>query len=130
MNKDYNFTYSKDIVDLEKEIETLDDIKDWANKIKKMKELKEKIMTQRNKLNSFIETINSGEIKKMKKKKDVSLDDLLKEFEKTDDIEEKVKLFNQIQFIIKENETELFEEQIISLEKAIKINKLFLILLK
>jgi hypothetical protein len=110
MNKDYNFTYSKDIVDLEKEIETLDDIKDWANKIKKMKELKEKIMTQRNKLNSFIETINSGEIKKMKKKKDVSLDDLLKEFEKTDDIEEKVKLFNQIQFIIKENETELFEE--------------------
>jgi len=110
MNKDYNFIYSKDIVDLEKEIESLDDIKDWANKIKKMKELKEKIMTQRNKLNSFIETINSGEIKKMKKKKDVSLDDLLKEFEKVEDIEEKVKLFNQIQFIIKENETELFEE--------------------
>lgn len=110
MNKDYNFIYSKDIVDLEKEIESLDDIKDWSNKIKKMKELKEKIMTQRNKLNSFIETINSGEIKKMKKKKDVSLDDLLKEFEKADDIEEKVKLFNQIQFIIKENESELFEE--------------------
>ena len=110
MSKDYNFVYSKDLIDLEKEIETLDDIKEWAIKIKKMKELKEKITTQRNKLNSFIELINSGEVKKTKKKKDLSLDDLLKEFEKTDDIEEKVKLFNQIQLIIKENEMELFDE--------------------
>lgn len=110
MNKDYNFVYSKDLVDLEKEIESLDDIKEWAIKIKKMKELKEKISSQRNKLNSFIELVNSGEVKKYKKKKDISLDDLLKEFEKTEDIEEKVKLFNQIQLIIKENEMELFDE--------------------
>jgi hypothetical protein len=110
MSKDYNFVYSKDLVDLEKEIESLDDISDWSSKIKKMKELKEKIMTQRNKLNSFIDIINSGEVKKNKKKKDVSLDDLLKQFGETEDIEEKVKLFNQIQFIIKENEMELFEE--------------------
>jgi hypothetical protein len=110
MSKDYNFVYSKDLVDLEKEIESLDDISDWGSKIKKMKELKEKIMTQRNKLNSFIDIINSGEVKKNKKKKDVSLDDLLKQFGETEDIEEKVKLFNQIQFIIKENEMELFEE--------------------
>lgn len=110
MSKDYNFVYSKDLVDLEKEIESLDDIKEWAIKIKKMKELKEKITTQRNKLNSFIELINSGEVKKTKKKKDLSLDDLLKEFEKTEDIEEKVRLFNQIQLLIKENEMELFDE--------------------
>ena len=110
MNKDYNFVYSKDLIDLEKEIESLDDIKEWAIKIKKMKELKEKISSQRNKLNSFIELVNSGEVKKYKKKKDISLDDLLKEFEKTEDIEEKVKLFNQIQLIIKENEMELFDE--------------------
>ena len=35
---------------------------------------------------------------------------LLKQFSEIEDIEEKVKLFNQIQFIIKENEMELFEE--------------------
>jgi hypothetical protein len=100
----------KELDNIEKEINNLDDILDWSSKIKKMKELKEQIITHRNKLNSFIEIINSGDIKKNKKKKDLSLDDLLKQFEETEHIEEKVKLFNQIQFIIKENERELFEE--------------------
>ena len=101
---------SKELDDIEKEINNLDDILDWSSKIKKMKEVKEQIITQRNKLNSFIEIINSGDIKKNKKKKDLSLDDLLKQFEETENIEEKVKLFNQIQYIIKENERELFED--------------------
>ena len=100
----------KELDDIEKEINNLDDILDWSSKIKKMKELKEQIITQRNKLNSLIEIINSGDIKKNKKKKDLSLDDLLKQFEETEHIEEKVKLFNQIQYIIKENERELFED--------------------
>lgn len=99
-----------ELVSLEKEIESIDDILDWSSKINKIKELKEKITTYRNKLNSFIDIINLGDIKKNKKKKNVSLDDLLKQFEESEDIEEKVKLFNQIQFIIKENEMELFEE--------------------
>ena len=101
---------SKELDDIEKEINNLDDILDWSSKIKKMKELKEQIITQRNKLNYFIEIINSGDIKKNKKKKDLSLDDLLKQFEETENIEEKVKLFNLIQYIIKENERELFED--------------------
>jgi hypothetical protein len=100
----------KELDDLEKEINNLDDILDWSSKIKKMKELKEQIITHRDKLNSFIEIINSGDVKKNKKKKDLSLDDLLKQFEETENIEEKVKLFNQIQYIIKENERELFED--------------------
>jgi len=100
----------KELDNIEKEINNLDNILDWSSKIKKMKELKEQIITQRNKLNSLIEIINSGDIKKNKKKKDLSLDDLLKQFEETENIEEKVKLFNQIQYIIKENERELFED--------------------
>lgn len=101
---------SKELDDIEKKINNLDDILDWSSKIKKMKELKEQIITHRDKLNSFIEIINSGDIKKNKKKKDLSLDDLLKQFEETENIEEKVKLFNLIQYIIKENERELFED--------------------
>jgi hypothetical protein len=100
----------KELDNIEKEINNLDNILDWSSKIKKMKEVKEQIITQRNKLNYFIEIINSGDIKKNKKKKDLSLDDLLKQFEETENIEEKVKLFNQIQYIIKENERELFED--------------------
>ena len=100
----------KELDNIEKEINNLDDILDWSSKIKKMKELIEQIITQRNKFNYFIEIINSGDIKKNKKKKDLSLDDLLKQFEETENIEEKVKLFNLIQYIIKENERELFED--------------------
>ena len=50
----------------------LDDIKEWTIKIKKMKELKERILSQKNKLNTLIESVNSGEIKKSKKKKEMS----------------------------------------------------------
>lgn len=110
MSKDYNVVYNNGLVSLEKEIESLDNIPEWATKIKKMKELKETITTYRNKLNSFIDTINSGEVKKNKKKKNISLDELLKDFSETDDIEEKVKLFNHIQYIIKETEYDLFQD--------------------
>ena len=40
-----------ELVSLEKEIESIDDILDWSSKINKIKELKEKITTYRNKLN-------------------------------------------------------------------------------
>lgn len=110
MSKDYNVVYNNGLVSLEKEIESLDNIPEWTTKLKKMKELKETITTYRNKLNSFIDIINSGEVKKNKKKKNISLDELLKEFSETDDIEEKVKLFNHIQYIIKETEHDLFQD--------------------
>lgn len=103
------------MIALEKEIEGLDDIKEWSDKIIKMKELKEKISLQKSKINTLLETINSGEVKKAKKtKKDkeskVNLDDLLKEFETCENVDDKVKLFNQIQMLIKESELELFDE--------------------
>ena len=106
---------NNEMIALDKEIEGLDDIKEWSDKIIKMKELKEKITLQKSKINTLLETINSGEVKKNKKtKKDkdskVNLDDLLKEFETCENIDDKVKLFNQIQMLIKESELELFDE--------------------
>jgi hypothetical protein len=106
---------NNEMIALEKEIEGLDDIKEWSDKIIKMKELKEKISLQKSKINTLLETINSGEVKKAKKtKKDkeskVNLDDLLKEFETCENVDDKVKLFNQIQMLIKESELELFDE--------------------
>ena len=98
----------EDIINLEKEIDSLDEIKEWSKKMEKIKELKEKINLQKTKINSLIETINSGEVKKSKK--DLNLDDLLVEFENCRDIDEKVKLFNQIQSLLKDNELELFDE--------------------
>ncbi len=100
----------KEIKELEKQIEEIDEIKDWSLKINKMKEIKEKLVEQKNKMNNLLEVLNSGEAKKMKKKKDLTLDELLIEFDNCDNIEEKVKLFNHINFLIKESELELFDE--------------------
>jgi len=102
---------NKEIIDLEKEIDGLDEIKEWSKKMQKMKEIKEKINLQKHKINSLIENVNSNEIKKIKKsKKDLNLDELLNEFEICENVDDKVKLFNQIQSLIKDNELELFDE--------------------
>jgi len=102
---------NKELVDLEKEIDGLDEIKEWSKKMHKMKELKERINSQKVKISSLMESVNSGEVKKMKKsKKDISLDELLNEFEICENVDDKVKLFNQIQSLIKDNELELFDE--------------------
>ena len=113
MDKDFSpkepgFTYSKDLLLLEEEITNLDDITEWASKIKKMKEIKDKLILQKNKINNFISMVNSDEIKKIsKKKKNLTIDELLKEFGVSEDIEEKIKIFNHIQLIVKDYEGEL-----------------------
>lgn len=99
------------MIALEKEIDELDQIKEWSKKMQKMKELKEKIHLQKIKINTLMESVNSGEVKRTKKsKKDLNLDDLLNEFEICENVDEKVKLFNQIQLLIKDSELELFDE--------------------
>jgi uncharacterized protein YpuA (DUF1002 family) len=95
---------------LEKEIDSIDNIKEWNLKIKKIKELKDKITMEKDKINSFIEMINSNEPKKTsKKKKDISLDQLVDDFSKSDNIESKVKTYCLIQSLIRETEHELFD---------------------
>ena len=102
---------NKELIDLEKEIDELDQIKEWSKKMRKMKDLKDKINLQKVKINILMESVNSGEVKKTKRsKKDLNLDDLLNEFEICENVDDKVKLFNQIQSLIKDSELELFEE--------------------
>jgi hypothetical protein len=98
---------------IENEINKLDEIKEWSSKIKKMKEIKELINNQKNKINNLIEMINSGEVKKLKKKVDltnISIEDLITDFENSDSLDERIKLFNLIQHLIKDIENELFDE--------------------
>lgn len=99
---------NKEIEILEREIDSIDNIKEWSQKISKMKELKDKIISQKQKMNTLLESLNSNEIKKPKKK-NLNLDQLLIDYEESDNLEEKVKLFNNIQYLIKESELELFE---------------------
>ena len=99
---------NKEIEILEREIDSIDNIKEWSQKISKMKELKDKIINQKLKMNTLLESLNSNEVKKPKKK-NLNLDQLLIDYEESDNLEDKIKLFNNIQYLIKESELELFE---------------------
>ena len=101
---------SKEIEEFENEIEEINKIKDWNNKVSKMKEIKEKIINQKNKINNLLNNLNNCEFKKIKKKKDSTIDELLVDFNESDNIEEKVKIYMHIQYLIKEIELELFDE--------------------
>ena len=101
---------SKEIQELENEIEEINKIKDWSEKVIKMKEIKEKILNQKNKINSLLNNLNESEFKKIKKRKDATIDELLVEFEDCTNVEDKAKIYMHIQCLIKESELELFDE--------------------
>jgi hypothetical protein len=61
-------------------------------------------------VNILLTNLNANEFKKLKKKKDLSLDELFVEFEECKNLEDKVKLFSHIQAMIKDCELELFDE--------------------
>ncbi len=99
-----------DIADIEKEIEKLEKIPEWSEKIILMKNIKEQISEQKTKINQYIEMINSGVYKKNKKMKNMTLDYMIEQFNNTTDMESKVILYNTIQANIIEITSELFDE--------------------
>jgi hypothetical protein len=101
---------SKEIQDLENEIEEINKMKDWSEKVIKMKEIKEKITIQKNKINNLLNSLTESEFKKIKKRKDASIDELLVDFEDCNNVEDKAKIYMHIQCLIKESELELFDE--------------------
>jgi hypothetical protein len=98
------------ISDIEKEIEKLEKIPEWSEKIMLMKNIKEQICEQKTKINQYIEMINSGSYKKSKKMKNMTLDCMIEQFNNTTDMETKVILYNNIQANIIEITSELFDE--------------------
>ena len=102
---------NKEIQELENEIDEINKMKNWSEKVSKMKEIKEKITNQKIKINNLLQNLNENELKKLKKKKDATIDELLIDFEDSNNIEDKVKIYMHIQYLIKESELELFDEE-------------------
>ena len=96
--------------DIFKEVEELDSIENWNEKITKMKEIKEKISLEKQKLSELVNVISKNEFKdeNKKKKNKPDLDSLLLSFKNANTIEEKIKLYQLISSHINEVEKELF----------------------
>lgn len=96
--------------DIFKEVEELDSIENWNEKITKMKEIKEKISLEKQKLSELVNVIGKNEFKdeNKKKKNKTDLDSLLLSFKNATILEEKIKLYQLISLHINEVEKEVF----------------------
>lgn len=88
------------------EVENIDSIENWNDKISKMKEIKEEISLEKQKLSELVNVIVKNEFKPKKNK--ANLDSLLLSFKNATTIEEKIKLYQLISSHINDVEKELF----------------------
>jgi len=93
---------------LEKEIEKLDSIENFNDKIVKTKQIREKIVQQKKKLEDLTNKMIKNDLVIKKPKKLPTLDSMIKEFEQAKDLEEKMKYYGWIYSYITEIENELF----------------------
>mgnify|MGYP000713419407 CR=1 FL=1 len=96
--------------DLSIEVDKLDSIENWNDKITKMKEIKEKILLEKQKISDLVNIIVKNEFKdeNKKKKNKTDLDSLLLSFKNATTLEDKIKLYQLISSHINEVERELF----------------------
>jgi hypothetical protein len=106
-----NETLSEIYKSLETEVNNLESIKNWNDRIIKMKDIRHKIILEQQKL----ETITTSMLKineqiqpVSKKNKNQNLDSLINSFEIAETLEEKIKLYNTINSHINNIETQLF----------------------
>jgi len=100
---------------LEQDVQNLESIESWNEKISKMKEIKEKILLEQQKLSELVnmviknESKPENEVKKKKSKNDkLDLDSLVSSFKNATTLEEKIKLYHHINTHINDVEKQLF----------------------
>jgi hypothetical protein len=106
-----NETLSEIYKSLETEVNQIESIENWNDRIIKMKDIRKKIILEQQKL----ETITSSILKineqiqpVSKKNKNQNLDNLINSFEVAETLEDKIKLYNNINSHINNIETQLF----------------------
>ena len=103
---------SETYAQLELEVNQLDSIENWTERVEKMKELREQIVQEQNQLAQLISQIlkNDSSQVEVKKKKKQNLDDLVSNFKNANTVEEKIKLYHIINSHITDIEKQIFDE--------------------
>lgn len=99
---------------LEKELEKLESIENWSERVNKMKEIKEKIALEQQKLNELVNMVLKDDLaelntKNKKTKTDkLDLENLVNNFKHAQTITDKIKYYHLINANISEIEKQLF----------------------
>jgi Zn ribbon nucleic-acid-binding protein len=95
---------------LEKEVEQIDSIQNWTEKVNKIKELKKCIVNEQEKLNDLVNTILKNEQSySNKKKKKIDLDYIVNSFKESENIDDKIKYYHLINYYVNQIEKQLFD---------------------
>ena len=102
---------SKDIQELEKKVNSIfnNDVTTMLEKSKQLLEIKDDIKKEQDNINYMIDKISDLSPKKSKKLKNLTLDDLVSLFEKEEDINNKIKIYQNICYIIDKFKNKLFD---------------------
>lgn len=100
------------MTDLEKEIESLNEIDNWNDKVERIKEIKELIQNERLQLENTLEMIMKDEMPSIKKKKSkLSIDELVDNFKVAETLDDKLKIYYLISHQINNIEKQLFSNE-------------------
>ena len=102
---------STDIQELEKKVNSIfnNDVTTMLEKSKQLLEIKDDIKKEQDNINYMIDKICDLSPKKSKKLKNLTLDDLVSLFEKEEDINNKIKIYQNICYIIDKFKNKLFD---------------------
>lgn len=112
-NTNKNITVSSEkYIQLETQVNQLESIENWTERVEKMKELRELIVDEQNQLAQLVSVVlknESGQVE-VKKKKKQDLDNLVSNFKNASTLEEKIKLYHIINMHITDIEKQIFDE--------------------
>lgn len=117
-NKDTSLSLTIDIPKFDSDIATLEkkvndifesEVSTMLEKSKKLLELKKDIKNEQDNINYMIDKVSDISPKKSKKLKNIDLDDLVLLFEKEEDINNKIKIYQNICYLIDKFKNKMFD---------------------
>lgn len=89
------------------EIEKIDNLE---KKTESVKQIKDELKSEQEKVDKMIEKISNLKSKKNKKYKGKSLEELTSMFSEEEDFDEKIQIYQQINYLIESTKNQLFED--------------------
>lgn len=117
-NKDTSLSLTIDIPKFDSDIATLEkkvndifesEVSTMLEKSKQLLELKKDIKNEQDNINYMIDKVSDISPKKSKKLKNIDLDDLVLLFEKEEDINNKIKIYQNICYLIDKFKNKMFD---------------------
>ena len=91
-------------------IDEIEKLSDLDKKSQSVKEVKDELKTEQERVENMIDKISNIKPKKQKRFKGINLEKLSQMFQEEEDLEEKLKIYQQISYLIELTKNQLFEE--------------------